>query len=124
MHPARPLCSLPAHAYTANELREDCLAAEDHYAPTAARPLRSPKAARCVAYLEGFVNGYAVSDHLAEAVGVKLDAFCLPNRRDLSFRLVRAVLAHLDRQPPKPRNQHGHAGRRGPLARLPVQRVA
>jgi hypothetical protein len=88
-----------AHAYTGKELREDCQAAEEIYADRNADPFRSPRAARCVAYIEGFADGYAVSDHLAGSVGVKLDAFCLPTGRDLSFRLVRAVLAQLDRQP-------------------------
>ena len=60
------------------------------------------RGARCLGYLEGFVDGYAISDHLAETVGVKLNAFCLPKSRDLTSRLVRSVLAHLDRQPPNP----------------------
>ena len=94
------LAASTAHAYTGKELREDCQAAEDIYAADRnADPFRSPKAARCVAYIEGFADGYAVSDHLAGSVGVKLDAFCLPTGRDLSVRLVRAVLAQLDRQP-------------------------
>ena len=43
-----------------------------------------------------------MNDFLAESVGVKLNAFCLPAGRNLSYRLVRAVLAHLERQPPNP----------------------
>lgn len=97
------LLSLQAHAYTGMELREDCQAAEDAFA-TSGRldPRSSPKAARCIAYVEGFADGYAISDFLAESVGVKLNAFCLPPGRDLTYRLVRAVLAHLERQPPNP----------------------
>ena len=92
-----------AHAYTGKELREDCQAAEDAYAQSGRLdPYGSPRAARCVAYVEGFADGYAVSDFLAESVGVKLNAFCLPPGRDLSYRMVRAVLAHLERQPPNP----------------------
>ena len=98
------LFALPAHAYSGKELREDCLAAEGSFASSATRPNvhQSPQGARCIGYLEGFVDGYAVSDHLAESVGVKLNAFCLPKSADLSYRLVRSVLAYLDRQPPNP----------------------
>ena len=97
------LLSLQAHAYTGKELREDCQAAEDAFAKSSRLdPYGSPRAARCIAYVEGFADGYAVSDFLAESVGVKLNAFCLPAGRDLSYRLVRAVLAHLERQPPNP----------------------
>ena len=92
-----------AHAYTGTELREDCQAAEDAYAKSSRLdPYGSPKAARCIAYVEGFADGYAVSDFLAESVGVKLNAFCLPKSPDLTYRLVRSVLAHLERQPPNP----------------------
>ena len=96
--------ALPAHAYSGKELREDCLAAEAGFSSSATSPntYQSPKGARCLGYLEGFVDGYAVSDHLAESVGVKLNAFCLPKGADLSYRLVRSVLAYLDRQPPNP----------------------
>ena len=96
--------AVPAHAYSAKELREDCLAAEGAFAASAAAPkaYQSPKGARCLGYLEGFVDGYAVSDHLAESVGVTLNAFCLPKSADLSYRLVCSVLAYLDRQPPNP----------------------
>ena len=98
------LFALPAHAYSGKELREDCLAAEGSFASGATSPnaYQSPKGARCLGYLEGFVDGYAVSDHLAESVGVKLNAFCLPKSADLPYRLVRSVLAYLDRQPPNP----------------------
>jgi hypothetical protein len=98
------IVALPAHAYSGKELREDCLAAEGSVAASAASPnaYQSPKGARCLGYLEGFVDGYAVSDHLAESVGVNLNAFCLPKSADLSYRLVRSVLAYLDRQPPNP----------------------
>ena len=72
---------LPAHAYSGKELRADCLAAEGNLAasPEPDQPSRG-----------------------AETVGVKLNAFCLPKSRDLTSRLVRSVLAHLDRQPPNP----------------------
>ena len=97
------LFTFSAHAYTGKELRDDCQAAEDAFAKSSRLdPYSSPKAARCIAYVEGFADGYAVSDFLAESVGVKLNAFCLPAGRDLSYRLVRAVLAHLERQPPNP----------------------
>ena len=97
------LFAFSAHAYTGKELRDDCQAAEDAFAKSSRLdPYSSPRAARCIAYVEGFADGYAVSDFLAESVGVKLNAFCLPTGRDLSYRLVRAVLAHLERQPPNP----------------------
>ena len=97
------LFAFSAHAYTGKELRDDCQAAEDAFAKSSRLdPYSSPRAARCIAYVEGFADGYAVSDFLAESVGVKLNAFCLPAGRDLSYRLVRAVLAHLERQPPNP----------------------
>ena len=97
------LFAFSAHAYTGKELRDDCQAAEDAFAKSSRLdPYSSPRAARCIAYVEGFADGYAISDFLAESVGVKLDAFCLPAGRDLSYRLVRAVLAHLERQPPNP----------------------
>jgi hypothetical protein len=100
------LCfALPAHAYSGKDLREDCLAAESSFAANATTSpdaYQSAKGARCIGYLEGFADGYAVSDHLAESVGVKLNAFCLPKTADLSYRLVRSVLAHLDRLPPNP----------------------
>ena len=97
------LFALPAHAYSGKELREDCTAAEGSFASKAAtnpNTYQSARGARCIGYIEGFVDGYAVSDHLAESVGVKLNAFCLPKSSDLSYRLVRSVLAHLDRLPP------------------------
>ena len=98
------LLALPAHAYTSQELHEDCLAAESAYSSGAANPdaYQSPRSARCIGYLEGFADGYAVSEHLAESVGVKLNALCLPKAPDLSYRLVRSVLAHFDRLPPNP----------------------
>ena len=97
------LFAFSAHAYTCKELRDDCQAAEDAFAKSSRLdPYSSPRAARCIAYVEGFADGYAISDFLAESVGVKLNAFCLPAGRDLSYRLVRAVLAHLERQPPNP----------------------
>jgi hypothetical protein len=96
--------ALPAHAYSGKELRDDCLAAESSFAANATRPdvYQSPKGTRCIGYIEGFADGYAVGDFLAETVGVKVNAFCLPKSPDLTYRLVRSVLAHLDRQPPNP----------------------
>jgi hypothetical protein len=47
----------------------------------------------------GFADGYAVSKHLADKVGVRLNAFCLPPDDNLPRRLVRAVLDHLERLP-------------------------
>ena len=95
------LFSVQAHAYSNQELRTDCQAAEDFYAAKKSTdPYQSVQSTRCIGYLAGFADGYAVSDYLAEKVGVKLNAFCLPTDGNLSARLVRAVLGHLDRQPP------------------------
>jgi hypothetical protein len=94
--------SLGAHAYTADELRGDCLAAEEFYAAkNSSDPYQSIRGARCMAYIAGFADGYAVSDYLAEKIGVTLNAICLPKDKDLPYRLVRSVLAHLERTPPQ-----------------------
>ncbi|MCG2578932.1 hypothetical protein LZ012_18215 [Dechloromonas sp. XY25] len=90
-----------AHAYSPDELRGDCQAAEEMYAKQkSSDPIHSIRSARCIAYVAGFADGYAVSDYLAEKVAVKLNAFCLPNDPDLSMRLVRAVTIHVERVPP------------------------
>lgn len=95
------LFATQANAYTSQELREDCLAAEDFYAQKKnSDPYQSIRSSRCIGYLAGFADSYAVSDYLTEKVGVKLNAFCLPSDSNLPPRLVRSVLAHLDRQPP------------------------
>ena len=90
-----------AQAYSGSELLEDCQAAEAVYAQKKpSDPYQSVKAARCMSYVTGFADGYAVSDYLAGQVGMKLNAFCLPNDPDLSRRLVRAVTIHVERVPP------------------------
>ncbi len=90
-----------AHAYSGRELREDCRAADELLSQeNSADPNLSAKSARCIAYVNGFADGYAVSDFLAEKVGVKLNAICLPNDPELSMRLVRAVVIHVERVPP------------------------
>ena len=97
------LFSATAHAYTINELHEDCQAADDFYAQKKSTdPYQSVRSARCISYVAGFADGYAVGDYLADKVGLKLNAICLPNEPDLTPRLVRAVLAHLEHLPPKP----------------------
>ncbi|MBI2277507.1 MAG: hypothetical protein HYU74_09165 [Dechloromonas sp.] len=98
------LFATQAHAYSSTELRGDCVAAEELYnQQKSSDPLHAIRSARCIAYVAGFADGYAVSDYLAEKVGVKLNAFCLPkDDANLSPRLVRSVLAHLDRQGPNP----------------------
>jgi hypothetical protein len=96
--------ALPAHAYTAAELRRDCSAAEDLFnagkSPLAEGPTGP---ARCVGYVQGFVDGFAVGEYLADSVGVKLNAICPPEGQDATRRLVRSVVAHLERQPPDTR---------------------
>lgn len=95
------LLSPLAHAYTTEELLGDCRAAEETQAGKKnSDPFHAIRSARCIAYVAGFADGYAVSDFLADKVGVKLNAFCLPNDPDLSVRLVRAVVIHVERVPP------------------------
>ena len=95
------LFATQAHAYSNQELRKDCQAAEEFFEQKKSTdPYQSVMSARCISYVAGFVDGYAISDYLAEKVGVKLNAFCLPTDGNLPARLVRAVLGHLDRQPP------------------------
>ncbi len=90
-----------AQAYGGRELLEDCQAAEAMYADKkAGDPYRSVQGARCMAYVAGFADGYGVGDYLAGKVGVQLNAICLPSDGDVQYRLVRAVLAHLEKQPP------------------------
>ena len=95
--------SLGAQAYTGEELLGDCLAADDVYAgKTSSDPYQSIRSTRCMSYISGFADGYAVSDYLAEKVGVSLNAICLPKDKDLPYRMVRSVLSHLERLPPNP----------------------
>jgi hypothetical protein len=95
------LFSTPALAYTAQELRGDCQAADEMYAgEKSSDPIQAIRSARCMAYVAGFADSYAVSDYLAGQVGIKLNAFCLPKDPDLSMRLVRAVVIHVKHVPP------------------------
>lgn len=90
-----------AHAYTAQEMLEDCRSAERLYAGEKnTDPFFAIRSNRCISYVAGFADGYAVSDFLAEKIGVRINAFCLPNDADLSLRLVRAVVIHVERVPP------------------------
>jgi hypothetical protein len=89
-----------ALAYTSAELRGDCQAAEALYQEQrSSDPYEAIRSTRCIAYVAGFVDGYAISDYLAEKIGVRLNAFCLPQDDHLSQRLVRAVLNQLERLP-------------------------
>lgn len=91
-----------AQAYGGPELLADCQAAEAlHSEKRSTDPYQSVRSTRCLAYVSGFADGYELTRHLAGQVGVGIDAFCLPAPGDdLQYRLVRAVLAHLERQPP------------------------
>ncbi|MDR2839123.1 MAG: hypothetical protein LBV49_11260 [Azonexus sp.] len=91
-----------AFAYSGNELRADCQAADTlHNDPNYSDPALVASSARCLGYVMGFADGYAISDYLAEKVGVRLAAFCLPKDENLPHRLIRAVLSQFDRLPPK-----------------------
>ncbi|MGE5490667.1 MAG: Rap1a/Tai family immunity protein [Actinomycetota bacterium] len=96
------LClALGAQAYTGKELLEDCQAAEALYQEKKSENLyQSVQVVRCMSYVAGFADGYAVGDYLGGQVGVQLNAFCLPKADDLQYRMVRAVVSHLERQPP------------------------
>lgn len=95
------LFATSVHAYTGRELLEDCQAADELFTQKKSTDLyQSVKSSRCISYVAGFADAYSVSDFLAEKVGVKLNAFCLPNDPDLSMRLVRAVVIHVERVPP------------------------
>lgn len=90
-----------AQAYSGSELLEDCQAAEAVYAQKKpSDPYQSVKAARCMSYVTGFADGYGVGDFLSGKVGVQLNALCLPKDGDVPYRLMRAVLSHLEKQPP------------------------
>jgi len=90
-----------AHAYTAQEMLEDCRSAERLYAGEKnSDPFFAIRSNRCISYVAGFADGYAVSDFLAGKIGVRINAFCLPKDPDLSLRLVRAVVIHVERVPP------------------------
>lgn len=91
-----------AHAYTAQELLEDCRNAERLYAGEKnSDPYFSLRSGRCIAYVAGFADGYSVGDYLADKIGVRINAFCLPkDDPQLSLRLVRAVVIHVERVPP------------------------
>lgn len=92
-----------AQAYTGPELQEDCLAAEILLTGQKSTDIfHSVKSSRCLNYLDGFLDGYSIAERLSERVGVRLNAFCAPRESDERVRLVRAVLAYLDRQPPFP----------------------
>lgn len=95
------LIATPAFAYTADELRADCRAAQALYDGQKSSDLHdSLRSARCIAYVAGFADAFAVSDYLADKIGIRLNAFCLPKQENLSPLLVRAVTVHLDRLPP------------------------
>lgn len=105
------LLGLPlfAQAYTGPELQEDCLAAESSLMGQKSMDVfYSVKSSRCLNYLEGFLDGYGVGEHLAGRIGVGIRAFCAP--REERARLVRAVLAYLDKQPPFPPDSTVSAG--------------
>lgn len=91
-----------AHAYTAQEMLEDCRQAERLYnGEKSSDPIFALRSGRCISYVAGFADGYAVSDYLADRIGMRLNAFCLPTDGDLSMRLVRAVVIHVERMPPQ-----------------------
>ena len=92
--------SLSAPAYDGSELLGDCLAAETFYNQKATDPYQSIRTTRCLAYITGVADGYEIGNFLADKVGVTLNAWCLPQDGDLSYRMIRAVVAHLEKQPP------------------------
>ncbi|MCK6413067.1 MAG: hypothetical protein L6Q55_11675 [Azonexus sp.] len=96
------LCSPLALAYQAEELRGDCQIAEGMLAQrTGIPPYDSLRATRCISYLAGFADGYAVADYLGGKIGLQIAAFCPPKDENLAPRMVRALLAQFDRMPPQ-----------------------
>ena len=58
-----------AQAYTGQELRGDCQAADEMYAgQKSSDPFQAIRSARCIAYVAGFADSYAVTDYLTEHV--------------------------------------------------------
>lgn len=93
--------SCAAHAYSSNTLFEDCKLAESEFTSAGTDlPKHSPQGERCINYIDGFADGYTVGNFLADKVGVKLNAFCLPKTTDLTLRMVRAVVIHIGHAPP------------------------
>jgi len=88
--------------YSAQELRVDCQHAEALLTDAKRAELSDTLAGnRCLAYLQGFVGGYEMSETLARQVGIEFVAFCLPKEKDM-LHIVRAVLAYLDLAPLPP----------------------
>jgi hypothetical protein len=89
-------------AYSAQDLHADCKRAEAFLADEKKLDLLDTLAGtRCLAYLQGFADGYGISEVLARRVGIEFAAFCLPQDIDMQ-RLVRAVLLYLSRNPLPP----------------------
>jgi len=98
------LCCSVAQADQANELREDCRIAESMLTQQGSlTPYDSLRGTRCISYLAGFADGYAVADYLGGKVGLQLGAFCPPKDENLAPRMVRSLLAQFDRMPPQVR---------------------
>lgn len=99
------LCLLLApavHAYSGQEMLADCRLAEAQEMETkSSDPAQRIRSGRCLSYIAGFADGYEISDYLAEKVGVRLNAFCLPNDPDILHLMVRAVVIHTERTPPQ-----------------------
>ena len=99
---AATLLPCAAQAYNGAELLADCRAAEETFdGKQDSDPTHAIRSTRCISYLSGFADSYAVSDYLASQVGIKLNAFCLPHDPELARRLVRAVVIHVERIPPQ-----------------------
>lgn len=91
----------PASAADSGQLMDDCTAALEFYGVSKpADPYRALQGARCLAYLDGLIDGQALGDYLATQVGVRLNAWCLPQGDDQRYRTLRAVVSHLEKQPP------------------------
>ena len=79
----------------------DCQAAESFFTRKEShRPYQSVQGARCPRYVAGFADGCGVADYLAGKVGVQPTPSARPPTATCRYRLVRAVLAHLEKQPP------------------------
>ncbi|MEY2632055.1 MAG: hypothetical protein RIR00_709 [Pseudomonadota bacterium] len=89
------LAAPAAQAHSVRELLDDCRTALLWLAADNRPRSGNEQGGRCVAYVNGFADGYRIGEYLADKVGVSLNALCLPQGPDASGRMVRALVSHL-----------------------------
>lgn len=86
--------------YHAHDLQQDCRAAETHLQKGGDKLSQDSRSQRCLAYVHGFLASYQISQHLAQQIGIDLNAFCPPPQGESDdLELVRALLRQLERLP-------------------------